>query len=80
MSNGFYTHLLHHVTSRPHYPQWHRCDRHYTPYEGMQLRGYPDITLSRGEVVWRNGEVLAKEGRGQFLPCDRSPYARPKVR
>ncbi|MBD3885649.1 dihydropyrimidinase [Phormidium tenue FACHB-886] len=51
----------------------------YTPYEGMKLRGYPEITLSRGEVVWRDGEMLAKEGRGLFLPCDRSPYARPKT-
>lgn len=51
----------------------------YTPYEGMHLRGYPELTLSRGEVVWRDGEFLAREGRGQFLACDRSPYARPKV-
>ena len=52
----------------------------YTPYEGMQITGYPEITLSRGEVVWRQGAVVAIAGRGQFLPCDRSPYARPKVR
>jgi len=51
----------------------------YTPYEGMPLRGYPELTLSRGEVVWRDGEFLGTEGRGQFLMCDRSPYAAPKV-
>ena len=55
-------------------------DVDYTPYEGMTITGYPTITLSRGEVVWQDGEIRAKEGRGQFLPCDRSPFAQPKVR
>ncbi|MEO1144756.1 MAG: dihydropyrimidinase, partial [Cyanobacteria bacterium J06638_22] len=55
-------------------------DVDYTPYEGMEIKGYPAITLSRGEVVWRDGEILVTEGRGQFLPCDRSPFAQPKVR
>lgn len=51
----------------------------YTPYEGMHLLGWPDITLSRGEVVWNQGEVLASKGRGQFLPCNLSTFARPKA-
>jgi hypothetical protein len=41
------------------------CD--YTPYEGMTLTGWPLLTLSRGEVVWNDGEVLAQPGRGRFL-------------
>ncbi|WP_246266165.1 hypothetical protein [Aromatoleum diolicum] len=24
----------------------------YTPYEGMNLRAWPGVTISRGEVVW----------------------------
>lgn len=52
----------------------------YTPYEGKTVRGYPEITLSRGEVVYRDGEITAERGRGQFLPCETSPFARPKVR
>lgn len=55
-------------------------DVDYTPYEGMTLRGYPEITLSRGQVVYRHGEITATRGRGQFLPCGISPFARPKVR
>ncbi len=51
----------------------------YTPYEGMHLSGWPNITLSRGEVVWNQGEVLASKGRGQFLPCNLSTFARPKA-
>ncbi|MEA2782790.1 MAG: dihydropyrimidinase [Rhodospirillaceae bacterium] len=46
----------------------HNAD--YTAYEGMQVRGWPVITISRGEVVWRDGEVLGQPGRGRFLPCD----------
>ncbi len=42
----------------------------YTPYEGMQLTGWPKVTLSRGEVVWNDGAVSGTPGRGQFLRCD----------
>jgi dihydropyrimidinase len=33
------------------------------------VTGWPIMTLSRGEIVYRDGEVLAAPGRGQFLPC-----------
>lgn len=39
----------------------------YTPYEGMKVRGWPVQTLSRGVTVWRDGQVTAAPGRGQFL-------------
>lgn len=55
----------------------HNAD--YTPYEGMVIQGYPEITLSRGEIIWNHGEVTAQSGRGQFLPCDLSQFARPKI-
>src|SRR4051812_21463063 len=41
----------------------------FTPYEGTVVKGWPVLVLSRGEVVCRDGEVVAKAGRGQFLPC-----------
>lgn len=44
----------------------------YTPYEGMSVRGWPDVVLSRGEVVCMKGELVASPGRGQFLR--RSPH------
>ncbi|MGH6719383.1 MAG: amidohydrolase family protein, partial [Alphaproteobacteria bacterium] len=50
--------MLHHATD-------------YTAYKGMKVKGWPIVTLSRGEVVWRDGEVLGRPGRGRFLPCDR---------
>jgi dihydropyrimidinase len=44
----------------------------YTPYEGMEVTGYPVITMSRGEVLWQNGKFNAKAGRGRFMA--RAPY------
>jgi dihydropyrimidinase len=32
------------------------------------------MTISRGEVVYADGEVLSTAGRGRFLPCER-PFA-----
>ncbi|MDV0444738.1 Allantoinase [Methanimicrococcus sp. At1] len=42
-----------------------QCD--WTPYEGMDGL-FPGMTLSRGDVVWDGAQVIAKKGRGQFLP------------
>lgn len=41
----------------------------YTPYEGRQVTGWPETVLSRGEVVIRGGDCIAKAGRGAFLEC-----------
>jgi dihydropyrimidinase len=51
------------------------CD--YTPYEGMKLTGFPVLTLSRGEVVWQDGEVCGRPGRGRYLACDLPEPPRP---
>lgn len=49
----------------------------YTPYEGMQLTGWPIVTMSRGEIVCRDGTLLADKGRGVFLPCNRPALIKP---
>jgi len=41
----------------------------YTPYEGARVKGWPAITLSRGEAVWQDGEFRGRAGRGEFLRC-----------
>ncbi len=41
----------------------------YTPYEGMKVKGWPEITISRGEVVWRDGALVGRPGRGHYLPA-----------
>jgi dihydropyrimidinase len=47
----------------------------HTPYEGMQVQGWPVMTISRGEVLLEDGLVTSAAGRGRFLPCAR-PFAR----
>jgi dihydropyrimidinase len=39
----------------------------YTPYEGMRLKAWPGLTLSRGEVVWDGKQFSGRAGRGRFL-------------
>lgn len=46
----------------------------YTPYEGMSVQGWPITTISRGEIVFADGQPLSSAGRGRFLPCQR-PFA-----
>jgi dihydropyrimidinase len=43
----------------------------YTPYEGMQLRAWPEQVISRGELIVDKGECHAGAGRGEFLPSAR---------
>jgi len=39
----------------------------WTPFNGM--RGlFPGMTISRGEVVFEDGEIIARRGRGRFSP------------
>jgi dihydropyrimidinase len=39
----------------------------YTPYEGMTVTGWPETTISRGNIVVRNGSLLAQAGAGRYL-------------
>ena len=43
-------------------------------FEGWEATGWPVITISRGEVVWRDDDVVAPPGRGQLVR--RLPAAR----
>jgi dihydropyrimidinase len=44
----------------------------YTPYEGMEVTGWPMATVRRGAVVMQDGKVQAPPGTGRFLA--RAPY------
>jgi dihydropyrimidinase len=44
----------------------------YTPYEGLEVTGWPVRVLRRGEEVMRDGAVTAQPGSGRYLP--RGPY------
>ena len=39
----------------------------YTPYEGRQVRGWPEVVVSRGRVVVAGGQLHAGRGSGLFL-------------
>ena len=39
----------------------------YEPCEGLECVGWPVLTLSRGEVVARDGQVVAEPGRGKLI-------------
>ena len=42
-------------------------DVDYTPYEGVEVRGWPELVVSRGDVIVRDGTYVGGEGRGKFL-------------
>ncbi len=39
----------------------------YTPYEGMRVQGRVKATISRGRVIYREGQFVGRKGRGQFV-------------
>lgn len=39
----------------------------YTPYEGFKLKGYPVMTLLRGEVIAKDGKFVGQKGVGKFV-------------
>lgn len=38
-----------------------------TPYDGVECRGWPVLTLVRGRAVMRDGKVVGAPGHGRFL-------------
>ena len=48
----------------------------YSVFEGMEVRGLPRCTLSRGDVVWAEGRnSQPRPGRGKFVPRPAFPAA-----
>jgi dihydropyrimidinase len=50
--------------------------RYTSAFEGMRLRGWPVLTMRRGEVVFEDGEVRLVPGTGEILrpgAYDRAP-------
>jgi dihydropyrimidinase len=39
----------------------------YTPYEGIEVRGYPVMTLLRGKIIVQNGVFSGDAGSGSFV-------------
>ena len=41
----------------------------YSAYEGWSVTGWPVVTLRRGQIVFRDNQVLGQPGSGQVLAC-----------
>ena len=50
-------------------------DVDYTPYEGIELCGYPVMTIQRGRIIMRDGRFVGQRGTGRFIP--RQPFRWP---
>ena len=44
----------------------------YTPYEGLEVTGWPVLTMVRGRVVMRDGAIVGPKGHGTYLPREKS--------
>jgi dihydropyrimidinase len=40
----------------------------YSPYIGMEIQGWPEITISRGRVLLKDGKFQGKKDWGKFIP------------
>ena len=47
----------------------------YTPYEGLEITGWPVLTMVRGKVVTRDGRLEGEKSHGSYLTRDRGAYA-----
>jgi dihydropyrimidinase len=54
----------------------HHMNVDYSAYEGMEITGKVDTTISRGQIVVDAGAYHGTPGHGQFLPRDLSQYLR----
>jgi dihydropyrimidinase len=41
----------------------------FSPYEGMEIQGAVDTTISRGRIVYTNGEFQGEKDAGRFIAC-----------
>ncbi|MEX0590514.1 MAG: dihydropyrimidinase [Xanthobacteraceae bacterium] len=51
------------------------CD--YTPYEGLEVTGWPVLTMLRGRVVVRDGKLVGEKGAGRHFARERPLSAVP---
>jgi len=60
----------------------HHQNIDFNIYEGMEITGNAAVTLSRGMVVWENGELKTVRGRGQYVnrPCGAPFWASQHLR
>jgi dihydropyrimidinase len=40
----------------------------FNVFEGINVHGIPEITISGGKIVWKNGQLSVEAGYGKFVP------------
>ena len=60
--------IIHPTSTRRVVPGEMETNADWSPYEGWELAGFARTTLSRGEVIVDDYQVVGREGRGQWLP------------
>jgi dihydropyrimidinase len=54
----------------------------YTPYEGLEITGWPIATMSRGRFIVRDGKLVGGKGYGRYVsrgkPFEPSPMSAPR--
>lgn len=48
----------------------------YTPYEGLEVTGWPITTIVRGTPIVRDGQLLGRKGFGRHVTREKSVHAR----
>jgi len=43
-------------------------DADYSLFAGRKIKGWPTMTMLRGDVIAQNGKVIAQTGNGRYLP------------
>jgi dihydropyrimidinase len=49
-------------------------------WEGVRLKGYPEATFSRGNLIYKDGKFFGKTGAGRFVKCDPIKLTSPDLR
>jgi dihydropyrimidinase len=52
----------------------------YTPYEGIEVTGWPVATMVRGKLVVRGGALVGRKGDGAYVAREKSQLAVPAGR
>lgn len=39
----------------------------YTIYEGLEVQGYPEVTICNGQIVYERGKFMSDRGAGNFI-------------
>ena len=48
----------------------HQSTTGYTPYEGWKVSGKPWMTMLRGKILLKDGQLEQSPGSGMFIPAD----------